>query len=112
MRHFRCVSLVDKAGQKKSLKKKAELRRSVGVVGSHLFFFFHPRLITLGGSLHTLFSFDLQYFLLLVHFCTLIQKMSAVQPVAVYALRVPPGAMVPAVPNAAASVSKILRPTE
>ncbi|KAJ5700915.1 hypothetical protein N7493_011961 [Penicillium malachiteum] len=29
--------------------------------------------------------------------------MSAVQPVAVYALRVPPGAMVPAVPNAAAS---------
>jgi hypothetical protein len=31
--------------------------------------------------------------------------MSAVQPVAVYALRVPPGAMVAAVPNAAASVS-------
>ena len=31
--------------------------------------------------------------------------MSAVQPVAVYALRVPPGAMVQAVPNAAASVS-------
>ncbi|KAJ5105356.1 hypothetical protein NUU61_002703 [Penicillium alfredii] len=29
--------------------------------------------------------------------------MSAVQPVAVYALRVPPGAMIPAVPNAAAS---------
>lgn len=29
--------------------------------------------------------------------------MSAVQPVAVYALRVPPGVMVPAVPNAAAS---------
>ncbi|KAJ6008338.1 hypothetical protein N7540_012314 [Penicillium herquei] len=29
--------------------------------------------------------------------------MSAVQPVAVYALRVPPGTMVPAVPNAAAS---------
>jgi uncharacterized membrane protein len=32
-------------------------------------------------------------------------KMSAVQPVAVYALRVPPGALIPAVPNAAASVS-------
>lgn len=31
--------------------------------------------------------------------------MSAVQPVAVYALRVPPGAMVAAVPKAAASVS-------
>ncbi|KAJ5643271.1 uncharacterized protein N7484_005778 [Penicillium longicatenatum] len=29
--------------------------------------------------------------------------MSAVQPVAVYALRVPPGALIPAVPNAAAS---------
>lgn len=34
--------------------------------------------------------------------------MSAVQPVAVYALRIPAGAMVPAVPNAAASVSTTL----
>lgn len=37
--------------------------------------------------------------------------MSAVQPVAVYALRVPPGVMVPAVPKAAASVSTTLHYT-
>lgn len=73
-----------------------------------LFFSFpsHPRLTILGGSLHILFNRVLIVFTRLGSFCTT-TKMSAVQPVAVYALRVPPGAMVPAVPNAAASVSNI-----
>jgi hypothetical protein len=69
-------------------------------------FLLHPRpFFFFGGSFPSLPLVTFPCIICILISFNQSHKMSAVQPVAVYALRVPPGVMVPAVPNAAASVS-------
>jgi len=99
--------LVEKPGQKiRKKKKRQKLRRSLLLhLDPQLFvFFFFPSTVSLVAHFIHLLS-PLIFLPFAFTFLINSYKMSAVQPVAVYALRVPPGALIPAVPNAAASVS-------
>lgn len=89
------------AGRKK-LKKKSSGGSAIAALGQSSIFSLPSStpVFPSGSFFPTLFPVYYLHSFLLIHL-----TMSAVQPVAVYALRVPPGAMVAAVPNAAASVS-------
>jgi hypothetical protein len=95
--------LIPLAAETVKAKKLEEKKKCIAICRScSLPFLLHPHLVTRGS---VLFSFDLFIHSRYIVLISILHKMSAVQPVAVYALRVPPGAMVAAVPNAAASVS-------
>jgi hypothetical protein len=96
--------LISLAVETVKAKKLEEKKKCIAICRScSLPFLLHPHFIVTRGSV--LFPFDLFIHSRYIVFISILHKMSAVQPVAVYALRVPPGAMVAAVPNAAASVS-------